>query len=123
MNDTYGHAAGDAVLRHLAAGLLANFRSTDIVSRFGGEKFVVLMPATSENDALAMARRMCLHVASNAPTVDDVAISYTVSGGVAGMASGISSIDQLLKRADEAMYMAKADGRNGIARWCLQTPN
>lgn len=121
VNDTYGHAAGDAVLRHLAAGLSANFRSTDIVSRFGGEEFIVLMPAASEDDAMAMARRMCQHVAANAPTVDGIAISYTVSAGVACMSPEIGSIDQLLKRADAAMYMAKADGRNRVARWPAET--
>ncbi|RYG58284.1 MAG: sensor domain-containing diguanylate cyclase, partial [Alphaproteobacteria bacterium] len=117
VNDTYGHAAGDAVLRHQAAGLTANFRSTDIVSRFGGEEFIVLMPAASVDQAMAIARRMCLHVASNVLTVDGVAISYTVSAGVADMASDIDSIDHLLNRADAAMYRAKSDGRNRVARW------
>lgn len=121
VNDTRGHAAGDAVLRDLAARLSANLRSTDILSRFGGEEFVVLMPATSETDALAMAYRMCSDVAANALTVDGVAISYTVSGGVAGMAAEIDSIDQLLSRADAAMYKAKAGGRNRVARWSKET--
>ncbi|MGJ7581585.1 sensor domain-containing diguanylate cyclase [Variovorax sp. RHLX14] len=121
VNDTYGHAAGDAVLRHLAAGLSANFRSTDIVSRFGGEEFIVLMPGASEDDALTMAQRMCQHVSANAPTVDGVAISYTVSAGVAGLVPEIGSIDELLKRADAAMYMAKTDGRNRVVRWLAET--
>ena len=123
VNDTYGHATGDAVLRHLAAGLSANFRSTDIVSRFGGEEFVVLMPSASEDDAVAMAQRMCQHVASNVLTVDGIAIGYTVSAGVVGMSEEIGSIDELLKRADAAMYMAKADGRNRVARWPAGTGN
>jgi diguanylate cyclase (GGDEF)-like protein/PAS domain S-box-containing protein len=117
VNDTYGHAAGDAVLRHLAAGLSANFRSNDIVARFGGEEFIVLMPGLTEDEALTMAQRMCQHVSATALTVDGVTISYTVSAGVAGLAPDIDGIDQLLKRADDAMYRAKAEGRNRVARW------
>ncbi len=117
VNDTYGHATGDAVLRHLAAGLSANFRSTDIVARFGGEEFIVLMPSASEDDAMAMAQRMCQHISTNALTVDGLPIKYTVSAGVAGLTPDIGSIDELLKRADAAMYMAKADGRNRVVRW------
>lgn len=117
VNDTYGHAAGDAVLRHLAAGLSATFRSADIVSRFGGEEFIVMMPSASVDEAVATAQRMCRHVAANALTVDGVAINYTVSAGVAGLAPGIGGIDELLKRADTAMYAAKADGRNRVVLW------
>ena len=123
VNDTYGHAAGDAVLRHLAAELTANFRSTDIVSRFGGEEFIVLMPSASPDDAMAIAHRIRLHVASDVLNVDGVAISYTVSAGVAEMTTDIASIDQLLKRADAAMYMAKVNGRNRVVQWSLAATN
>ncbi|MGI4777889.1 MAG: diguanylate cyclase [Janthinobacterium lividum] len=117
VNDTHGHAAGDAVLRHLAAGLSATFRSADIVARFGGEEFIVMMPSASVDEAFATAQRMCRHVAANALTVDGVSIHYTVSAGVAGMAPDLDGLDQLLKRADTAMYAAKAQGRNRVVLW------
>jgi diguanylate cyclase (GGDEF)-like protein/PAS domain S-box-containing protein len=117
VNDTHGHAAGDAVLRHLAAGLSATFRSTDIVARFGGEEFIVMMPGAPAEEALETAQRMCRHVAANAPMVDGVAIRYTVSAGVAAIAPDIDGLDALLKRADAAMYAAKADGRDRVVLW------
>ena len=77
----------------------------------------MLMPGLTEDEALTMAQRMCQHVSATALTVDGVTISYTVSAGVAGLAPDIDGIDQLLKRADDAMYRAKAEGRNRVARW------
>jgi len=117
VNDSYGHAAGDAVLRHLATGLSATFRSTDIVARFGGEEFVVLLSGTSIDEAQAIAQRLCQHVAAKPVTVDGVSIRYTVSAGVAAMEPGVAGLDELIKRADAAMYSAKAGGRNRVERW------
>jgi len=117
VNDTHGHAAGDAVLRHLAAGLSATFRPPDIVARFGGEEFVVLMPGTAIDEARAVADRLRRHVAAKPVSVDGVPISYTVSAGVAGMEAGDAGLDDLLKRADSAMYAAKANGRNRVECW------
>ena len=117
VNDNYGHAAGDAVLRHLAAGLSATFRATDIVARFGGEEFVVLLSGTSIDEAQVIAQRLCQHVAAKPVTVDGVPIRYTVSAGVATMEPGVAGLDELIKRADTAMYLAKANGRNRVERW------
>jgi len=121
VNDSHGHAAGDAVLRHLAAGLSATFRATDIVARFGGEEFVVLLSGTSIDEAQAIAQRLCRHVAAKPVTVDGVSIRYTVSAGVAAMESGVAGLDELIKRADAAMYSAKANGRNRVERWRADT--
>ncbi|MDB5733046.1 MAG: diguanylate cyclase [Variovorax sp.] len=117
VNDNHGHAAGDAVLRHLAAGLSATFRTTDIVARFGGEEFVVLLPGSPGDEAQAIAQRLCMHVAAKPVNVDGASIHYTVSAGVAGMTDDIGSLDELIKRADTAMYSAKARGRNRVERW------
>ncbi len=117
VNDTHGHAAGDAVLRHLAAGLSATFKPTDIVARFGGEEFVVLLMGSSIAQAQATAERFRAHMASTPVAVDGVLVPCTVSAGIAGCTGDTSGIDELLQRADLALYAAKAAGRNQVALW------
>lgn len=117
VNDTHGHAAGDAVLRHLAAGLLASFKSTDVVARFGGEEFVVLLTGATIDAARGAAERFGAHMAANPVTVDGVQVRCTVSAGVAGCTDGMSGVDELLRRADIALYAAKAAGRDRVAVW------
>lgn len=117
INDTYGHAVGDAVLRHLAAGLSASFRSLDVIARLGGEEFVVLLPGATIDSAEASARRLAHNIASQTVRVGGVPIRYTVSVGVASMDSEVDCVDALLARADSAMYVAKAAGRNRAERW------
>ena len=114
VNDTYGHPAGDAVLCHLAKLLMSTFRQVDIVARVGGEEFAVLLPSTDLQTALKIANRLRENVASQVVEVDGVKIRYTVSGGVASMDDSISGLDALMKRADQALYQAKASGRNRI---------
>ena len=117
INDNFGHATGDAVLRHLAAGLSATFRAMDVVARLGGEEFVVLLPGCAEAAAAALAQRLCDSIAAQAVVVDGVSVRYTVSVGVATMAADVDSVEALIERADRAMYAAKAAGRNRIACW------
>ena len=117
VNDTHGHAAGDAVLRHLAAGLLANFRTMDVVARIGGEEFIALLPGTTLEAAEAVAQRVCSGLAMQSVEVEGTPIRYTVSIGVATMDAGVDGVDGLIKRADTAMYAAKANGRNRVERW------
>ena len=117
VNDTHGHATGDAVLRHLAAGLSATFRIMDVVARIGGEEFVVLLPDTTFEGACAVASRLCERIADHAVEVDGKLIRYTVSAGVATMDDDVAGVGDLLKRADTAMYAAKAKGRNCVERW------
>lgn len=117
VNDTHGHAAGDAVLRHLAAGLSATFKPTDVVARFGGEEFVVLLTGSTLAEAQATAERFRAHMTSNPVTVDGIQVRCTVSAGVAGCADGVLGIDELLRRSDTALYAAKAAGRDQVAVW------
>lgn len=117
VNDSYGHAAGDAVLRHLAAGMCATFRAMDLIARMGGEEFVVLLPDTTAEGAQSVAARLCRRIASQHVDVEGQQIGYTVSAGVATMDPGVAGIEGLLKRADEALYRAKAAGRNRVALW------
>jgi diguanylate cyclase (GGDEF)-like protein/PAS domain S-box-containing protein len=117
VNDTYGHAAGDAVLRNFAATLTRTFRQLDIVARVGGEEFAVLVPSTDQHHALMMAERLRRAVEAEAVEYDGKCIRYTVSGGVAQMDDSLSGLDALMKRADEALYAAKTGGRNRIVSW------
>lgn len=117
INDTHGHATGDAVLRHLAAGLRATFRSMDVVARIGGEEFAVLLPDTTLDGACAVASRLCQRLAEHPVEVDGQRVRCTVSAGVAAMDGGAAGVADLLKRADTALYAAKANGRNRVERW------
>ena len=114
VNDRYGHPAGDAVLRHFATLLTDVFRAVDVVARIGGEEFAVLLPSTNLQGAMTVANRLRQVVASQVVEFDGASIAYTVSGGVATMSQTLVGLDALLKRADEALYAAKATGRNRI---------
>ena len=122
VNDQYGHAAGDAVLRHLAAGMSATFRIVDVIARLGGEEFVVLLPNTTLDDAHGVAERLCRKVAAQPVEVDGQLIHYTISAGVASMEQELEDIDGLIQRADVAMYAAKSNGRNCVERWNQSLP-
>lgn len=117
INDRHGHPAGDAVLVHLAASLVAAFRPSDLVARIGGEEFAVLLPSTSMAAAHELAVRFCQRLAGATVQVDGAPIACTVSGGIALADGGAQSLDLLLKRADQALYDAKTQGRNRIACW------
>ncbi|NCT83014.1 MAG: diguanylate cyclase [Comamonadaceae bacterium] len=118
VNDRHGHAAGDAVLRHLAAGMRATFRAMDLIARMGGEEFAVLLPDTTAEGAQSVAQRLCERIARQQVDVDGQTISYTVSAGVSAMDADVADLESLLKRADEALYRAKAGGRNRVELWC-----
>ena len=121
INDGYGHPAGDRVLCDLAASLGDTFRAVDTVARIGGEEFAVLLPSTGLAEALAIAERLRATVAARLVPADGAEIAYTVSAGVAMLEAGTdaqaASIDVLLKRADEALYLAKTSGRNRVVAW------
>jgi len=117
VNDTHGHPAGDAVLSHLATLLTATFRQVDVVARVGGEEFAVLLPSTDAEGAAAVAERLRQAVESQPVEVDGVPIRCTISGGVATMDADLGDLDALMKRADQALYAAKAAGRNRIECW------
>jgi len=115
VNDTHGHAAGDDVLRLLAARAMNSVRTVDLVARLGGEEFVVVMPETDLAIAAVVAERLRLAVAREPFTIktNDLKLSVTISVGVAA-AEGGDDRDGLLKRADEALYSAKTRGRNRV---------
>jgi two-component system cell cycle response regulator len=116
VNDTYGHAAGDDVLRELAARTIDSVRSVDLVARWGGEEFVVVMPETNLADAAAVAERLRLAVAREPFTVraSGERLTVSISVGAAAAAEHGAGRDVLLKRADDALYSAKKGGRNRV---------
>jgi diguanylate cyclase (GGDEF)-like protein/PAS domain S-box-containing protein len=120
VNDTYGHDAGDDVLKHLVGVLQAGLRRLDMLARLGGEEFAVLLPATQMPGALELAERLRLAVEKNPAVLRDQmgqpgkTVAYTISIGVAVLDANAPSADDVLKRADHAMYQAKSTGRNRV---------
>lgn len=116
INDTWGHDAGDMVLRELASRLRKNVRGIDLACRMGGEEFVVVMPDTDAVVAEKVAERIRVQIAELPfPTgVGDQTIDVTVSVGVAGLAPDVATMEALMKRADVALYEAKNGGRNRV---------
>jgi diguanylate cyclase (GGDEF)-like protein len=112
LNDAHGHAFGDEILRQLARRLTALVRSHDVVVRWGGEEFVVLLPHTSPQDASALAERIRAGVESPEFRVDGQAVNLTCSVGVAGTQTFPASADTLVAQSDAACYEAKRAGRN-----------
>ena len=111
VNDTHGHDAGDGVLRRVARTMQARARSSDVVARLGGEEFVVLLPDTEVEGAVAIAQELVDMMASGG---DPVVGQLTISAGVAVLRSADDTGAGLLQRADVALYEAKGQGRNRV---------
>lgn len=118
VNDTHGHLAGDVALRQLAHTIKIFLREYDLVGRFGGEEFALLLPQTDEQDARRVAERMRAHIADMPIDVGGAAgsqiIRITVSIGVAALSTTGSQLTELLATADAALYRAKHAGRNQV---------
>ena len=117
INDTFGHPSGDEVLKQVADSLQACLRESDQVARYGGEEFAMILPETDAEGALRAAERVREAVAALRINADGGEISVTLSLGAVAMAAGAACQPaELVKRADDALYQAKASGRN---RSCL----
>lgn len=114
INDRLGHAAGDEVLVDFARTLRAMVREIDLVGRWGGEEFVILMPGTSLAEARLVAERLRDAVATSQTCVAGETLSYTASSGVAVLEPGCLDARSLFMRADAALYRAKEMGRNRV---------
>ena len=114
VNDTRGHLVGNEVLAAVARQLAAAVRPFDTVCRIGGEEFAVILPQTTKKQALAVAERIRARVAC---TEHDTLPCVTVSLGVAAYPEDADSLRTLVKRADDAMYLAKEAGRNTARAW------
>jgi len=113
INDTYGHAAGDEVLRHFAQSVRAMLRKSDILGRLGGEEFVLALPGACLDEAQALSDRIRDALAQTPCRVEHQTIPYTFSAGLAAWLPG-ETLHAALGRADRALYRAKLAGRNRI---------
>jgi two-component system, cell cycle response regulator len=124
INDTHGHAAGDGVLHEIASRTTRSVRAFDLVARYGGEEFVVVMPETPLPVALMVAERLRAAFAEKPVTLADppLEVEVTISVGVAATVGAAETAASLLRRADEALYAAKAQGRNRVVSVPAQVP-
>lgn len=112
VNDDYGHAAGDAVLVNLAKVMSDSVRKVDFVGRLGGEEFAILLPSTPESEAFLLAERIRQAVESHAADYKGQSLPITISVGVSSYRPNDQDLDQVIQRADKALYEAKNQGRN-----------
>ena len=116
-NDTYGHLVGDVVLRSVARLLQRNLREIDMIGRYGGEEFLLLLVETPTEQALPIAQRLKQLVEVHPIRAYDELLSQTISVGVAGYPEHADALDALIERADQALYAAKRAGRNRVVPW------
>jgi len=123
VNDTYGHAAGDVVIRDIAHLIRDEAREADIVARFGGEEFVVLLPDCDFADARAFGERLRASVAAHRLRHDGEELSVTVSVGCAQFTPQATDLEAALDSADHALYIAKRSGRNRVEGTIVSSPH
>jgi diguanylate cyclase (GGDEF)-like protein len=114
INDTYGHGAGDRVLAAISLVCCSVRRHSDTTARIGGEEFAVLLPETALPQAQAVAERLVRAIAAETVNFDDAKIEVTASAGVAEAGYETPDFEGLMRRADEALYRAKEEGRNRV---------
>jgi diguanylate cyclase (GGDEF)-like protein len=117
INDTYGHLAGDAVLREAARRFTNVLRASDLLARYGGDEFVVLLPETGLAQGREAGERLCETLRNQPFQVEGSAIPVTASLGLAGIEQNCISLNELIEWADQAHYHAKQAGRNQLMTW------
>jgi diguanylate cyclase (GGDEF)-like protein/PAS domain S-box-containing protein len=114
INDTYGHAAGDLALQEISKFCIKNTREIDVIGRWGGDEFVILLPESDEESTIHVATRLQQSISEQMVTILGQNIQLSISAGVALAGKNITTIDELFKNADSALYLAKEAGRNRI---------
>jgi diguanylate cyclase (GGDEF)-like protein len=117
VNDIYGHFVGDCVIRAIAEECSKQTRQTDLVGRYGGEEFIILLQDTSCQAANQIAERILSSIESLVIYIEGYQVSVTVSIGISQLSLANGSLDTLINQADQAMYAAKWTGRNTILNW------
>jgi diguanylate cyclase (GGDEF)-like protein len=112
INDTYGHLIGDEILKNIAKILKYVLRNVDHIGRFGGEEFIVILPNTNLKNAVLVAEKVREAIANFVHNIEDYLIQTTVSIGIASYNSLDDDVNQIIERADQAVYTAKLSGRN-----------
>lgn len=120
VNDTYGHDAGDIVLKSVAACMTGTSRECDVYGRIGGEEFSVYLPGTDREGAMFLAEKLRVNIEQLMPVIDGKPLKVTASIGVASNLPHHHSISDIQRDADHAMYHAKKEGRNRVS--CLDEP-
>jgi two-component system cell cycle response regulator len=119
INDSYGHQTGDAVLREVAQRLLQSVRNYDYVGRYGGEEFLIVLTACVPSDLIVTAERMRIYVSEKPVDTEAGSIPITISIGLATQdvaGPEVAAAEELVRAADNALYVAKANGRNRVER-------
>jgi diguanylate cyclase (GGDEF)-like protein/PAS domain S-box-containing protein len=120
INDNFGHSVGDQVIEAVAKIITSSFRKTDLVCRYGGEEFCILMPEAELGEAVKVAEQARAAVAkavgAKLKTTKDP-VEVTSSFGVSSLSHGAKDIAELINQADKALYLAKQSGRNKVSRW------
>ena len=114
INDTYGHLAGDEILKMTSQRINECLRAADILARYGGEEFAVLLPETPLGGGKILANRLCEHIASHPIKFDNFEITVTASLGVAEFHENLESHEELIGQADSVLYKSKENGRNQV---------
>ncbi|MEK7741849.1 MAG: GGDEF domain-containing protein, partial [Nitrospirota bacterium] len=116
INDEFGHLVGDEVLREVSVRIKNSIRIYDVLGRYGGEEFLILLPDTDFDNTRSLAERIRENVKADMFLATDMPlhIHITISSGIARMTDGDSSIDDIIKRADEGLYKAKNSGRDRV---------
>lgn len=114
VNDTYGHLVGDRVLAWLGAFLRNRLRKSDVIARYGGEEFMILLMNTSKDQGWKTAENIRRHIAETEIAQDEIRLKITASFGVASLGGNGESVEDLLHKADMALYKAKLSGRNKV---------
>ncbi len=114
INDTYGHLAGDKVLREVGNILRNYLRAKDVAARTGGEEFTIILPGIRKDEAVMVAERLRKVMANHTVDYEGKKINFTASFGVAEMRDGVESPEDLLKEADEKLYKAKRTGKDKV---------
>ncbi len=119
VNDTFGHTVGDRVIEQVAKLLTSSFRKTDLICRYGGEEFCILMPGAELGQAVKVADQARAAIAKTVggQLKSKTPLEVTSSFGVSSMTYGAKDIAELINQADKALYLAKQSGRNRVARW------
>jgi diguanylate cyclase (GGDEF)-like protein len=122
VNDRYGHPAGDETIRRVCQALTDGLRAPDLLGRYGGEEFLMILPHTGIDGAMVVAERLRQAVESTAISWNDLSLQVTLSLGVSELRDDTTHYEQIVHEADKALYAAKRAGRNGVHAFAQSAP-